>query len=108
MHEECYVLDAEDFFRKLDDSLRINKNVIISSFFFTRPAYRNEKLSTDEEEKLILAGWQHFLEKFSLPCYYYRADWVSYFVLLKNDTEQIVPAFKQVFKVWEQELYPHL
>jgi hypothetical protein len=29
-------------------------------------------------------------------------------VLLKNDTEQIVPAFKQVFKVWEQELYPHL
>jgi len=108
MHEECYVLDAEDFFRKLDDSLRINKNVIISRIFFTRPAYRNEKLSTDEEEKLILDGWQHFLEKFSLPCYYYRADWLSYFVLLKNDTEQIVPAFKQVFKVWEQELYPHL
>ena len=109
MHEECYVLDAEDFLRKLDDSLRINKNVILSRFFFTRQNWRNENLSEDEEGKLILDRWQHFLEEFSLPCYYYRSDWVSYLVLLENnDTEQIVPALKQVFKVWEQELYPHL
>ena len=29
-------------------------------------------------------------------------------MLLKNDLEQIVPPFKQVFKVSEQALYPHL
>jgi hypothetical protein len=108
MHEECYVLAHEDFFRKLDDSLIINENALLSMIFFTRESRRNEKFSKDEEEKLILEGWQHFLEEFPLPCYYYRSDWVSYLVLLKNDTEQIFPAFKQVFKVWEQELYPHL
>ena len=62
MHENCYVLEAEDLFRKLDDSLTINKNVIISRRFFTRQAWRNEKLSKDEEKKLILDNWQQLLE----------------------------------------------
>ena len=108
MLEQCYMLNNDDFFRKLDDSLKTDKNVTISEIFFTRQAWRNEQLSKDEEEKLISDGWQHFLESCSLPCYYYRSMWVSYSVLAENATELIIPAFKQVFNAWEQEPYPHL
>jgi len=85
MLEQCYMLNNDDFFRKLDDSLKTDKNVTISEIFFTRQAWRNEQLSKDEEEKLISDGWQHFLESFSLPCYYYRSMWVIPFHK-KSDT----------------------
>jgi hypothetical protein len=51
MHEESYVLAPEDFFRKLDDSLRINKNVIISMIFFLLDQLTEMKSSQQMKRK---------------------------------------------------------
>ncbi len=102
------MLDREEFVNKIDRILEESKDATLAIVFILQESVVEQQLSKDEEEKLILEGWQRFLESFSLPCNCFRLGWCTYLILLEEGNEEIVSSFKKVFKIWELGDYPNI
>ncbi len=107
----CTMLDLDGFYRKTEEICTIHNKALLVEVLFARQllgVYQH----ISEEEKLILDGWQGFLEKFPFPCYGHRFGWFRYLVLserVEKDADlRIQVALQEVFKEWKEELYPHL
>lgn len=104
----CIMMDRQEFFTKLDVLLIDNKNAFMIMVFLPHESLIKQQLSKDDEEKLILDGWQKFCQNFPFVCYYIRLDWRTYFILLEDESIKIITSVKKIFNVWEGCLYSNL
>lgn len=108
----CTMLDLDSFYRKTDEICKIHNKALLVEVLFARQLLGIYQPISQDEEKLILDGWQGFLEKFPFPCYGHRFGWFRYLVLserVEKDADLLIQvALKEVFKEGKEELYPHL
>ena len=104
----CIVITRHEFFGKLDILLSENKDATMVMVFIPHEALVNQHLCTDEEEKLILDGWERFSQSFLFSCYCMRSDWRTYLILIEDQSDRIVKTLKTIFYVWEESIYSNL
>ncbi len=104
----CIMMGRQEFFTKLDMLLIDNKNVFMIMVFLPHESLIKQQLSTDDEERLILDGWEKFRQNFPFVCYCIRLGWRTYFIFLEDESINIIASIKKIFNAWEGCLYPNL
>ena len=104
----CIVLNRQEFSEKFDVFLLENKNVTMIMTFIDHQSLINQKLSHDDQEKLILDGWLQISQ--NLPFSFYCVRWGlrSYLILVDEQSSKIMTSFKKIFAVLEGCFHPNL
>jgi hypothetical protein len=104
----CIVLNRHEFPEKFDVFLLENKNATMIMAFMDDQSLINQKLSQDDEAKLILDGWQKICQNLPFSFYCVRWGWRSYLILVDEQSSKILTSFKEIFAVLEGCFHPNL
>jgi hypothetical protein len=98
----CIVLTRQEFSEKFDVFLLADKKATMIMVFLEHQSLINQKLSQDDEEKLILDGWQQISQNFPFSFYCVRWSWRSYLILVDEQSSKILTSLKKIFDVLEE------